>query len=81
MNPKLNSTVSVVKISESILEFFKTNTRQQIHIRVQDDTIMEIVTNLDGRKSVDELSEKYGIKKSDLINLLDYLRKKEYLTM
>ena len=63
MNPKLNSTVSVVKISESLLEFFKTNTRQQIHIRVKDDTIMNIVNELDGSKTIDELSVKYAVKK------------------
>lgn len=79
MNPKLNSTVSVVKISESLLEFFKTNTRQQIHIRVKDDTIMNIVNELDGSKTIDELSVKYAVKKDDLINLLTYLRKKGIL--
>lgn len=79
MNPKLNSTVSVVKISENILEFFKTNTRQQVHIKVNDDTIMEIVTSLDGSKTIDEISEEYNIKKSDLQNLLDYLRNKGIL--
>ena len=79
MNPKLNSTVSVVKISENILEFFKTNTRQQVYIKVNDDTIMEIVTSLDGSKTIDEISEEYNIKKSDLQNLLDYLRNKGIL--
>ena len=63
MNPKLNSTVSVVKISESVLEFFKTNTRQQIHIRVEDDTIMNIVNALDGSKTIEELSMEYAVKK------------------
>lgn len=79
MNPKLNSTVSVVKISENILEFFKTNTRQQIHIKVQDDTIMNIVTSLDGSKTIDEISTEFNIQKSDLKNLLDYLRTKGIL--
>lgn len=79
MNPKLNSTVSVVKISEFLLEFFKTNTRQQIHIRVKDDTIMNIVNALDGSKTIDDLSVEYGVKKDDLINLLTYLRKKGIL--
>ena len=79
MNPKLNSTVSVVKISESLLEFFKTNTRQQIHIRVKDDTIMNIINELDGSKTIDELSVKYAVKKADLINLLTYLRKRGFL--
>ncbi|WP_304279500.1 ThiF family adenylyltransferase [Phascolarctobacterium succinatutens] len=79
MNPKLNATVSVVKISENILEFFKTNTRQQVHIRVKDDTIMNIVCALDGSKNVDALSLEYGVKKDDLIALLGYLRKKGIL--
>ena len=43
MNPKLNSSVSVVKLSENVIEFFKTNTRQQIRIKVYDDTIMNLI--------------------------------------
>lgn len=79
MNPKLNSTVSVVKISDSLLEFFKTNTRQQIHIRVEDDTIMNIVNALDGSKTIEELSRKYTVKREDLVKLLTFLRKKGIL--
>lgn len=79
MNPKLNSTVSVVKISDSLLEFFKTNTRQQIHLRVKDDTIMNIVNSLDGNKTIEELSREYTVKKEDLIKLLAYLRRKGIL--
>ena len=36
MNPKLGSGISVVKLSETILEFFKSNTRQQVKIKTQD---------------------------------------------
>ena len=79
MNPKLNSTVSVVKISDSLLEFFKTNTRQQIHIRVEDDTIMNIVNALDGSKTIEELSREYTVKSEDLVKLLTFLRKKGIL--
>lgn len=79
MNPKLNSTVSVVKISDELLEFFKTNTRQQIHIRVQDDTIMNIVTSLDGEKTTEEIAKENDIKVNDLENLFGYLRKKGIL--
>lgn len=75
MNPKLNSTISVVKISENILEFFKTNTRQQLHIKVQDDTIMNIVLGLDGTKTPEQISNEYDIKLDDLKKLLNYLRK------
>ena len=51
MNPKLSSGISVVRINESILEFFKSNTRQQVRLRVQDDTIMNLVNSLDGTRT------------------------------
>lgn len=79
MNPKLNSTISVVKISDSILEFFKTNTRQQIHISVEDDTIMNIVNSLDGNKNVEELSVEHSVKKEELLRLLNFLSSKGIL--
>lgn len=75
MNPKLSSTISIVKISDDILEFFKTSIRQQLHIKVQDDTIINIVTGLDGTRSVEEIAEFYNVKYDDLNNLLMYLSK------
>lgn len=79
MNPKLNSSVSVIKASDNMLEFFKSNTRQQVYIKVKDDTILDIVLDLDGTKSISELSIKYNVKEEDLKKLLDYLRKKGIL--
>lgn len=75
LNPKLSSTVSVVKISGNILEFFKTNTRQQLHIKVHDDTIMNIVLGLDGTKNSKQIADENDIRIDDLNNLLQYLRK------
>ena len=79
MNPKLGSAISVVKISDSILEFFKSNTREQVRLRVQDDTIMNIVDNLDGSLSIDEIVEKYDADKDSLVKLLSYLESKGIL--
>lgn len=79
MKPKLNATVSVVKISETILEFFKTNTRQQVRLRVQDDTILNLVTHLNGEKTIDELVSEYNVEKEDLLQLLSYLQGKGIL--
>ena len=79
MNPRLGPAVSVVKISDSILEFFKSNTREQVRIRVQDDTIMEIVDGLDGTLSIDEIAEKYNTEKESLIALMNYLKEKGIL--
>ncbi len=75
MNPKLSSTVSVVRISDTIIEFFKTNTRQHIYLKVQDDTVLEIVLSLDGSKSEDEIAAEFNIKQEDVIKLVSHLRK------
>ena len=74
MNPKLGSAISVVKISDSILEFFKSNTREQVRLRVQDDTIMNIVDNLDGSLSIDEIVEKLqdNLDNQQVVKLLTY---------
>lgn len=79
MNPKLNSTVSVVKINEHILEFFLTNIRQQVRIKVEDDSILEIVTALDGKRAVSQLAADYDISEKELTELLDFLRSKGIL--
>ena len=76
--PKLNSTVSVVKINDTILEFFLTNIRQQVRIRVENDSILEIVTSLDGQRTVAEIAKEQDIALEDLTNLLDYLKAKGY---
>ena len=73
MNPKLGSAISVVKISDSILEFFKSNTRQQVRIRVQDDTIMRIVDQLDGTLTKEEIALKYNVDITELDKLLQFL--------
>lgn len=73
MKPKLNSNVSIIKISNNIIEFFKTNTRSQIRIKVENDIIMKILMELDGEKSIDEISERFNVEKSDLMVLLEYL--------
>ena len=79
MNPKLSSGISVVKISDTILEFFKSNTRQQVRIKVQDDTIMNLVNGLDGTKTVEEIASSFQLEIEELIGLLDYLRGKGIL--
>lgn len=73
MNPKLSATTSVVKISDSILEFFKTNTREQVRLKVSDDTIMEIVLSLDGTKTLDEIASINNVDADSLFHLMNYL--------
>ena len=79
MNPKLNSTVSVVKLNDHILEFFKTDTRQQVRIKVKDDSILQLVTSLDGKKSLSQIASEQNIDPLELQNLLDFLKRKGIL--
>ena len=73
MKPKLNSSVSVVKISDQILEFFKTNTRQQVRIKVPNDDILQIVCSLDGTKELEVIAAENNVDVASLASLLDYL--------
>ena len=79
MKPKLNSNVSVVKISDEILEFFQTNTRRQLHIKVENDLILDIVTSLDGTKDIEEIAREYGVQNDTLESLLKFLLNKGIL--
>lgn len=79
MNPKLSSGISVVKLSDTILEFFKSNTRQQIRIKVQDNTIMDLVNSLEGTSSIEEIAKLFQIELDELNELLDFLMKKGIL--
>ena len=79
MNPRLNPTVSVVKISDTVLEFFKTNTRQQVRIKVEDDTILGIACSLDGARSIEQICEESGVSAESLNRLLGFMREKGIL--
>ncbi len=73
MNPKLSSTVSVVKISDNVLEFFKTNTRQQIRLKVKNDDIMNLVLTLDGSRNIAQICTDENIDENSLNRLLMFL--------
>lgn len=77
--PRLNSTVSVIKINDAILEFFKSNTRQQVRIKVVDDSILKIVCGLDGLKSIAEIADEHTVSIDELSSLLKFLRSKGIL--
>lgn len=79
MKPKLSSTTSVVLVSENVLEFFKTNTREQVKIKVDDDTILSIILEMDGNIDLKSLSEQHNIEYDSLLNLIKFLDKKGIL--
>lgn len=73
MNPRLSPSVSVVPLSSNIVEFFKTNTRQQMRLRISDDTILRIVNSLDGTKSAEEIATEHEVTPQSVERLLSHL--------
>lgn len=77
--PKLRASVSVVQLQNDVIEFFLTNTRQQVRIKVNSNKILELVLQLDGKLTVDEIINKNNID-NDLreyfIKFLNYLESK-----
>lgn len=74
MNPKLRSSVSRVDLGSGIIEFFKSNTRSQIRVRVGSDTIPQLLDTLDGTKSVEDIAKEFGVEQESLVNFLAFLR-------
>lgn len=80
--PKLRASVSVVKLKNDIIEFFLTNTRQQVRIKVNSDKILELVLKLDGTLTIDEIINKNNIDdevRGYLIKFLNYLESKSII--
>lgn len=78
-NPKLNSTVSVIPIANDIIEFFKSNTRSQVRIRVENDVVLSIVNALNGEKSIDDLMREFDVSRETLMNLLTFMQERGLL--
>lgn len=74
MKPKLSSTVSVVKINDSIVEFFKTNTRQQVRVRVSNDDLLELVLSLDGTRDIGVIAKQHSVDLEELNSLILFLK-------
>ena len=69
----------MIKINENILEFFKSNTRQQVRIKINEGIIVDIISSLDGTKSIEEISDRYGVDIKQLKKLLNFLSNKGIL--
>lgn len=75
MSPRLSPSVSVVPLGVGVVEFFKTNTRQQVRLRTPDDTILHIVNGLDGTKDASEIATEHGATSQSVARLLSYLER------
>lgn len=80
--PKLRSSVSVVKLDNNVIEFFLTNTRRQVKIRIQNESLLEIILSLDGNKTKEEICNINNIDKNAkeaFNNLLRFLEQKSII--
>lgn len=77
--PKLRSSVSVVSLNNNIVEFFLTNTRQQVRIKVNSKKILDLILGLDGKLTIEQIIDKHNMDdetKKSLLKFLKYLESK-----
>ena len=80
--PKLRSSVSVVDLGNDVIEFFLTNTRRQVRIKVSSKKILELILQLNGELTIDEIANKYNLDndtKEYLIKFLMFLESKSII--
>ena len=80
--PKLRSSVSVVKLNDNIIEFFLTNTRKQIKIKIKNESLLDIILSLDGSKTKEEICIANSIDnsaKESFYKFLSFLERKSII--
>ena len=60
MNPRIRSSVGVVKAGEHAVEFFKGNIRRSVVLKINPE-ITEIICALDGKRTLAEIEKQYGM--------------------
>lgn len=72
---RLRQSVGIV-IKEGVTEFFKSNTRESIKIKINFPHILELLQSFDGATSLRTISEKHGLS-----NNIDQLKKLSYFLL
>lgn len=82
MKLKLRSSVSVVDRKDNIVEFFKTNTREQVLIRSFHPILKSFISKMDGTFTLDEYINKNRLEeiKQELSDFVEFLHKKGILS-
>jgi molybdopterin/thiamine biosynthesis adenylyltransferase len=81
LRPKIRSSVSTV-IHEKTLEFFLTNTRKQVMIKIPNNKIVDLLLSLDGTRTIDEIAEIYNMDdktKETMVKMLLFLEHKNVI--
>lgn len=82
MNLKLRSSVSTIEREKNIIEFFKTNTREQVLIRSLSPVLKQFILSLDDTFTLEEYIKKENLEeyKEELIKFVEYLYSKGILS-
>ena len=75
---RLRASVALV-YNNKLLNLFKTNVRENIFLEIDYNEIIDLLFEFDGKKSVEEISINKNIDLEVLINLVDFLVKKNVL--
>lgn len=80
--PKIRSSVSSVVHEKNVIEFFLTNTRRQVTMRVPNENIINLILSLDGMSDINEICQEYNLDslaKENMIKLLNFLERKNVI--
>ncbi|WP_170972275.1 HesA/MoeB/ThiF family protein [Bacillus yapensis] len=80
--PKVRSSVSSVVHDINTIEFFLTNTRRQVIMKVPNQNVINLILSLDGTRGIDEICQEYELDilaKKNMINMLKFLERKNVI--
>ncbi|MDR7239159.1 HesA/MoeB/ThiF family protein [Neobacillus drentensis] len=80
--PKIRSSVSSVVHENNVIEFFLTNTRKQVMMKVPNENITNLLLSLDGMRDIEEISQEYNLDslaQKNMINLFNFLERKNVI--
>lgn len=60
MNPRIRSSVGIVKVNDHAVEFFKGNIRRSLVLKINSD-ITKVICTLDGKRTIEEVAKKYNM--------------------
>lgn len=75
--PKIRSSVSVVKLNDNVVEFFLTNTRKQVRIKLKNIKLLDLILSLDGRLTFEAICQNYNMDEETKIYFYKFLKELE----
>jgi molybdopterin-synthase adenylyltransferase len=80
--PKIRSSVSTVVHDNNVVEFFLTNTRKQVMMKIPNESIINLILSLDGMRDIDEICHEYNLDPSaqkNMMNMFSFLERKNVI--